>query len=72
MTINSVQDAQAVSAEKRALTVQMEIQKDVLKDTVQSDTNKQLMQTLASAQPVVQVQNTAKNHISKNKVDIKI
>ena len=72
MTINSVQEAQPTTAEKRAMTVQLEIQKDVTKDAVQSDTNKQLGQALAYAQPMAQVIQTAREQISRGKIDVKI
>jgi len=72
MTIDNIQTRQAVTPEKRALTVQNEIQKDVLKEAMNGDMQKQLLQMLASAQPQAQIQQVAQNQLSKGHLDIKV
>ncbi|MBM2816925.1 MAG: hypothetical protein HW421_3687 [Ignavibacteria bacterium] len=72
MTVDNIKVQEPTGPEKKQLTVQNEIQKDVIKETFQGDVQKQLLQTLASAQPSQQVQKVAQNQISKGYLNIKI
>jgi hypothetical protein len=75
MTVDKVTTQEVSTAEKPPVTVQNEIQKDILKEAVATDqksTQKQVLQVIASAQPQQQVQQTAKNQIEKGYLDIKV
>jgi predicted RNA binding protein with dsRBD fold (UPF0201 family) len=73
MTIDKVQEQEANSSEKKPITVQLEIQKELLKEEIQGgNTQKQVIQLLAGVGPQQQIQDTAKNQLSKGFVDIKI
>ena len=72
MTIKSVQQQEATAPEKRALTVQNELQKDVLKDTMDGNVQKQLLQMLANTQPPQQIRQVAQTQINKGFLDIRI
>jgi predicted RNA binding protein with dsRBD fold (UPF0201 family) len=73
MTIDRVTEQDANATEKPQITVQNEIQKDVIKEAVGAEsTQKQLLQVLASAQPQQQIQQTAKDQIEKGYLDVKV
>lgn len=76
MTIGNVSNQTNDQGEKPALTVQLEIQKDVLKDTMgASGTQKQLLQLMNQSNQLTPNQSTqqvARNQISKGYLDIKI
>lgn len=74
MTINSIQQQEATAAEKPPVTVQNEIQKDVLKEAVGEEINyqKNLIQMIASAQPQQQIQQTAQNQIARGFLDVRV
>jgi hypothetical protein len=66
MTIDSISNQQNTSDLNTPITVQNELQKDVLKTTTGEDTNStqnQALQTLASQQPLQSVQQTAQNQL---------
>ncbi|MFP4369710.1 MAG: hypothetical protein ACLFR2_09030 [Candidatus Kapaibacterium sp.] len=74
---NQAQQRQNQPVESKApVSVQMEIQKDILKQattqTGSTNIQNQMLQLLASAQPLFQIQQTAQNQISKGYLDIKI
>ncbi len=76
MTINSVSNQRTVEQEKPPMTVQMELQKDVMKQAMDSNglPNK-LLQMMATAQPPQQTQQTPKNaqeQLSKGYLDVKV
>jgi hypothetical protein len=73
MTIDKVDKQQSQSYEKPQLTVQNELQKDVLKQTMNPDgLQKQLLQVLANQQPLQQIQQTAQNQIAKGTLNVKV
>jgi hypothetical protein len=76
MTVDNVQSQPFQTAvEKPPITVQNEIQKEVLKDTLGSDagsTQKQLLAMLANTQPQDSIQKTAQNQIKKGYLDIRV
>lgn len=56
-------------------SVQQELQKDVMKEASgvnQNSTQKQLLQMMASAQPLQQIQQTAQAQIERGELDIKV
>ena len=73
MTIDGAQNLQQVSEVKPALTIQHEVQKEVLKETMSGEgIQKQLLAMMASSQPQQSVQATAQNQISRGFLDIKV
>jgi hypothetical protein len=73
MTIDKVTEQDVNTTEKTPITVQNEIQKDVIKEAMGAEsTQKQLLQVLATAQPQQQIQQTAKDQIDKGYLDIKV
>ncbi|OGU16322.1 MAG: hypothetical protein A2X61_05260 [Ignavibacteria bacterium GWB2_35_12] len=73
MTIDKVTEQEVNATEKPQITVQNEIQKDVIKETMDAEsTQKQLLQILASAQPQQQILQTAKDQIEKGYLDVKV
>ena len=73
MTIDKVTEQDANVTEKPPITVQNEIQKDVIKEAIGAEsTQKQLLQVLATAQPQQQIQQTAKDQLEKGYLDIKV
>ena len=56
-------------------SVQQELQNDVMKEASgvnQNSTQKQLLQMMASAQPLQQIQQTAQAQIERGELDIKV
>ncbi|TAL66884.1 MAG: hypothetical protein EPN82_16635 [Bacteroidetes bacterium] len=73
MTIDKLTEQDVNVTEKPPITVQNEIQKDVIKEAIGAEsTQKQLLQVLATAQPQQQIQQTAKDQIEKGFLDIKV
>ncbi|MBI5324814.1 MAG: hypothetical protein HZB41_06010 [Ignavibacteriae bacterium] len=73
MTIDKVTEQDVNATEKPQITVQNEIQKDVIKEAVGAEsTQKQVLQVLATAQPQQQIQQTAKDQLEKGFLDIKV
>jgi hypothetical protein len=73
MTIDKVDKQEPTTYEKPAMTVQNELQKDVMKQTMDPDgMQKQLLQVLANAQPLQQIQQTAQNQIAKGSLNVKV
>ena len=73
MTIDKVTEQDANVTEKPPITVQNEIEKDVIKEAIGAEsTQKQLLQVLATAQPQQQIQQTAKDQLEKGYLDIKV
>lgn len=74
MTIDSVKNQEPMQLEKPPVTVQNGIQKEMLKETTEGATSmqKQMLQLLASAQPLAQIQQTAQSQIQKGYLDIKV
>jgi hypothetical protein len=73
MTVNNVSTQQTVEPEKSPMTVQLELQKDVMKDTMGANgPQKQLSASLANTQPSQQVQRTALEQLSRGYLDIKV
>jgi hypothetical protein len=57
------------------LDVQQELQKDVMEEASgvnQNSTQKQLLQMIATAQPLQQIQMTAQQQIERGELDIKV
>lgn len=80
MTIDQLQNQrptmeQQTTQQQPPVSVQNEVQKEILKQTMGQGSNsqqRQLMQLISSAQPMFQIQQTAQNQISKGYLDIKI
>ena len=73
MTIDKVNSQEVNATEKPPLTVQNEIQKDIIKETISTEgSHKQVLQIMASAQPQQQIQQTAKAQIEKGSLDVKV
>jgi hypothetical protein len=72
MTIEKVQDQEPKAPEKAPVSVQNEIKKEVLKQTIEGDTQKELLQLLSAVQPQQQIQKTAQDQIEKGYLDIKV
>lgn len=73
MTVDKVEDQKATVPEKPPVTVQNEIQKEVLKQTMEGDnTQQQLLQLLAMLQPQQHIQRTAQDQLEKGYLDIKV
>ena len=74
MTIQPLKEQDVKTPEKPPVTVQNELQKEILRQNLTGaiDTQKQLLQLLASMQPMQHVQQTAQNQLSKGYLDIKI
>ena len=73
MTIDKVTEQDVNATEKPPITVQNEIQKDVIKEAMGAEsTQKQVLQVLATAQPQQQIQQTAKDQIEKGFLDVKV
>ena len=73
MTIEPLRSQNTRTADLNVMPVQMEIQKDVLKQTTQpEDYHKQLLQLLANAQPQQAINKTAQEQISKGHIDLKV
>jgi hypothetical protein len=57
------------------LNVQQELQKDVMEEASgvnQNSTQKQLLQMMATAQPLQQIQQTAQQQIERGELDIRV
>lgn len=73
MIIEKIQKQETHSGEKTSTTVQNELQKDIFKQTVDAgSTQNQILQLLASTQPVLQIQQVAQNQIAKGFLDVKV
>lgn len=73
MVIENIQKQETQSGEKASTTVQNELQKDIFKQTVDAgSTQNQILQLLASTQPVLQIQQVAQNQIAKGYLDVKV
>ncbi len=73
MIIEKIQKQETQSGEKANITVQNEVQKDIFKQTIDAgSTQNQILQLLASAQPVIQIQQVAQNQIAKGYLDVKV
>lgn len=75
MTIDKIDKQKTEAVEKPPISVQNELQKEVLKEASGTGANsnqKQVLQILASAQPTMSVQELAQNQIKKGYVDIKV
>lgn len=75
MEINSISKyPEPVVPEKPQNNVQMELQKQMLKEATMgaSSIQNQMLQLLASAQPVQNVQQTAQKQLEKGYLDIKV
>lgn len=73
MTIQKTQKQEAQTGEKANTTVQNELQKDIFKQTIDAgSTQNQILQLLASTQPVLQIQQIAQNQIAKGYLDVKV
>ncbi len=65
----------ATQKEAPPLNVQQELQKDIMKEASgvnQNSTQKQLLQMMATAQPLQQIQQTAQAQIERGELDIKV
>jgi len=70
-----VERSVATVQEYQPMAVQNELQREAFREAVGTgdlSIQKQLMQLLMSAQPIIQVQQTAQNQISKGFLDIKV
>jgi len=57
------------------LNVQQELQKDIMEEASgvnQNSTQKQLLQMMATAQPLQQIQQTAQQQIERGELDIRV
>lgn len=74
MTVDNIKVQEPTIPEKAPVTVQNGIQKEMLKDTLSgtSSTQNQMLQMLASAQPVQSIQATAQRQLEKGYLDIKV
>jgi hypothetical protein len=73
MVIEKIQKQETQSGEKANTTVQNEVQKDIFKQTIDAgSTQNQILQLLASTQPVLQIQQVAQNQIAKGYLDVKV
>ncbi len=75
MTIEPLQQQQSNEGAKPAVSVQFEIQKDVLRQAIGASTNSmqnQLLQLIANIPNLQQAQHTAQTQIAKGFLDIKI
>ena len=73
MTIDKVQEQEASTPEKPPVTVQNEIQKDVVEQTTDGEnTQKNLLALLAAVQPKQQIDKTAQDQLEKGHIDIKV
>lgn len=73
MTIERIQDQRTANETPAVTTPQQEIQKEVLKQAMNGDnTQQQMLQLLATVQPMQQIAETAKNQISKGFLNIKV
>jgi hypothetical protein len=73
MVIEKIQKQETQSGEKASTTVQNEVQKDIFKQTIDAgSTQNQILQLLASTQPVLQIQQVAQNQIAKGYLDVKV
>ncbi len=73
MTIDNIDQQKPTTGEEKPMTVQMEVQKEVLRQNLSGDnTQNQLLQLLASVQPQQQIQKTAQEQIEKGYLDIKV
>ncbi len=74
MTIDNVQTQKAETPEKPPVTVQNEVEKEVVQQPMNGDSEssqKQVLQVLGSVQPQQQIQETAKNQIERGYLDVK-
>lgn len=74
MNVSNVKYQEPVVPEKPQNNVQMELQKQMLKEATMgaSSIQNQMLQLLASAQPVQNVQQTAQKQLEKGYLDIKV
>ena len=73
MTIEGIQDQRTKYEAPNATTPQQEIQKEVLRQTMNGEnTQQQMLQLLATVQPMQQIADTAKNQISRGFLNIKV
>jgi hypothetical protein len=71
----NIERSAATVQENQPMAVQNELQREVFREAIgigDLSIQKQLMQLLMSAQPILQVQQTAQNQISKGFLDIKV
>ncbi|MCO5252413.1 MAG: hypothetical protein M9949_13480 [Candidatus Kapabacteria bacterium] len=71
----NIERSAATVQEYQPMAVQNELQREVLREAVgigDLSIQKQLMQLLMSAQPIIQVQQIAQNQIAKGFLDIKV
>lgn len=74
MTVDNIQVQEPKIPEKPPTTVQNGIQKEMLKESLMgtSSMQNQMLQLLASAQPLQSIQDTAQKQIEKGYLDIKV
>lgn len=73
MTIDNATRIKNTSEVMQNMTVQNEVQKEILKDTAGAHSlPKQLITLISSNQPQQSVQETAKNQISRGFLDVKV
>ncbi len=73
MTIDSATTLRNTSEVAAKMTVQNEIQKEVLKDTMGPDSlPKQILSLMAASQPQQSVQNIAQGQIQRGFLDVKV
>ena len=66
---------ETTNKEEPQLDVQQKLQKDVMEDAQgmnQNSTQKQLLQMMATTQPLQQIQQTAQAQIERGELDIKV
>lgn len=74
MTIDNIQNQKTVEKEQPVMNVQNEVQKSVLKETLDENKNNQnqIVQMMASNTQQQQMSQTVQNQLSKGHVDIKV
>ncbi len=74
MTVDNVKYQEPTIPEKPQMTVQNGIQKEMLKESLMgaSSVQNQMLQLLASAQPVQSIQQTAQKQLERGYLDIKV
>jgi hypothetical protein len=71
--IDRIQESKSLEKEKPAVSPQVEIQKEVLRQTMEGEnTAQQLMQVLANVQPAQQIQATGRAQVTKSGFDVKV
>jgi hypothetical protein len=71
--IDRIQERQSLEKEKPQVSPQVEIQKEVLRQTMEGEnTAQQLLQVLANVQPAQQIQATGRAQVTKSGFDVKV